>query len=113
MRALALAPGYSKIGMVVPPASGDWLDGRHTAIVTSLADQAFGTSTNTLDPQYHYVAIQFSITFVSEVSAGEELVAEGQVVSLAEGRGSTEITVRGPEGRLVARATGLVLAVPK
>lgn len=113
MRVVTLGPGYSKIGMTIPRSGSDRSGRVHQGVIMSLADQAFGTATNTLDPRYHYVAVQFSITFVGEATAGECLIAEGNVVYMEEGRGSTDILVHGADGRLVARASGAVLAIPK
>ena len=113
MRVVELNPGYSKIGMIVPRFGSDWSGAVHRGVIVSLADQAFGTATNTLDPRYHYVAVQFGITFVGETREGEYLTAAARVVHLGEGRGSTDILVHGADGRLVAKASGVVLAIPK
>ena len=113
MRVVALGPGYSKIGITVPRSGSDRSGRVHQGVIVSLADQAFGTATNTLDPRYHYVAVQFGITFVREAAAGESLTAEGHVVYMEEGRGSTDIFVHGADGRLLAKASGTVLAIPK
>lgn len=113
MRVMELNSGYSKIAMTVPRSGRDWLGAVHKGVIISLADQAFGTATNTLDPRYHYVAVQFGITFVTEAREGEGLTAEGRVVYVGEGRAATDILVHGADGRLVAKASGAVLALAK
>ena len=113
MRVLALGPGYSKIGMTVPQSGRGWYGHIHRGVIMSLADQAFGTATNTLDPRYHYVAVQFGISFVAEATVGERLTAEAHVVYMEEGHGSTDILVHGADGRVMARASGAVLAIPR
>lgn len=111
LRVLELDSGYAKVGSTVHPAGLDFRGQAHEALVVSLADQAFGTATNTLDPAYHYVAIQFSISFISSPRQGEAMVAEGRVAQLEGGRGVTDMTVLGAGGRVIAKASGIVLAI--
>jgi acyl-CoA thioesterase len=113
MRVLALGSGYSKVAMTFDPTWTDYLGEPHRGVLISLADQAFGTATNTLDPRFYYVAVQFGITFMAAPRLGEELTAEGRITSFGEGRGTTDMVVHGADGRLLAKASGAVLAIPR
>lgn len=113
LRVLALGAGYSRVALTLDPAWTGCFGGPSNGAIIALADQAFATATNTLDPRYHYVAIQFAITYLDPPQPGEALTAEGHVLSLREGHGTADMAVYGADGRVVAKASGAVLAIPR
>jgi len=104
-----LTKGYAKIKMPVRPEFLNFENMLHGGVVSSLLDQAFGCSLNTLD--YIYVAVQLNINFMSTVPAGETLFAEGKVVHAGRSLGIAEMTVSDSQGKLIARASGTTVSI--
>jgi len=108
MRVVALARGYARLELRVRPEFANFAGLTHGGLLMSLADHAFGCALNTLGRTY--VAVQFNIHFLGTATDGELLVAEGRVVHAGRTSGLGEMEVRNGGGRLVARATGTVVA---
>jgi acyl-CoA thioesterase len=104
-----LSKGYAKIKMPVRPEFLNFENMLHGGVVSSLLDQAFGCSLNTLD--YIYVAVQLNINFMSTAPAGETLYAEGKVVHAGRSLGIAEMTVSDSNGKLIARASGTTVSI--
>jgi acyl-CoA thioesterase len=104
-----LSKGYAKIKMPVRPEFLNFENMLHGGVVSSLLDQAFGCSLNTLD--YIYVAVQLNINFMSTAPAGETLYAEGKVVHAGRSLGIAEMTVSDSNGKLIARASGTTMSI--
>lgn len=104
-----LSKGYAKIKMPVRPEFLNFENMLHGGVISSLLDQAFGCSLNTLD--YVYVAVQLNINFMSTAPASETLYAEGKVVHAGRSLGIAEMTVSDSKGKLIARASGTTVSI--
>ena len=104
-----LSKGYAKIKMTVKPEFMNFENMLHGGVVSSLLDQAFGCSLNTLDQIY--VAIQLNINFMSSAPVGEMLTAEGKVLHAGRSLGIAEMTVSDSKGKLIARASGTTISI--
>ncbi len=111
MRVVELAPGYAKVELRLGKQFANFAGLIHGGLIMSLADHAFGCALNTLDRLY--VAVQFNIHFLSSAPAGQTLVAEGKVVHAGRTAGTGEMSVRDAAGRLIALATGAVVALDR
>lgn len=109
MQVVELSKGYAKITMALKGEYRNWAGFIHGGVLMSLADQAFGCATNTLDRVY--VAVQFSISLLAAPGPGDTLIAEGRVLHAGRTTGMAEMTVQDEQGRLVAKATGTVAAI--
>ncbi|MCL4531815.1 MAG: PaaI family thioesterase [Actinobacteria bacterium] len=109
MRVTELSRGHAKIKMALRDEHRNWASLIHGGVIMSLADQAFGCATNTLDRVY--VAVQFSISLLAAPGPGDTLVAEGRVLHAGRTTGMAEMTVHDETGRLVAKATGTVVGI--
>ncbi len=109
MQVLDLSRGYAKVTMDLKAEHTNWYDYVHGGVIMSLADQAFGCATNTLDRMY--VAVQFSISLVAAPAVGQLLTAEARVRHAGRTTGMAEMTVVDGQGRLIATAIGTVVAV--
>ncbi len=104
-----LSRGYAKIRMVVKKDFVNWENLIHGGVISSLLDQAFGCSLNTLD--YIYVAVQLSINFMSSAPVGETIYAESKVLHAGRSLGVAEMTVTDSKGKAIARATGTTVSL--
>lgn len=111
MRLLELSEGYARVEVTLRPEFANFAGLVHGGLLMSLADQAFGCALNTLDRLY--VATQFNIHILGGAAWGETLVAEGRVVHAGRTTGLGEMAVRDSSGRLVALATGAVVALQR
>jgi uncharacterized protein (TIGR00369 family) len=79
----------------------------HGGVITALADAAMGSALATLTPDgTRQVSFDLKLTIISAANAGETLQARGRVIHAGRRTGVCEATVTGPDGRLVAKATG-------
>jgi len=104
-----LSKGYAKIKMTVRPEFLNFENMLHGGVVSSLLDQAFGCSLNTLNQIY--VAVQLNINFMSSAPVGETLIAEGKVLHAGRSLGIAEMTVTDSKGKLIARASGTTVSI--
>lgn len=109
MRVLDLGPGYARVAMTLREEHLNFAGYIHGGVLMSLADQAFGCATNPVDALY--VATQFNIHFLAAASVGDTLIAEARVVHAGRSSGVTEMRVQDASDRLIALATGAVMAV--
>lgn len=109
MRLLELSEGYARVEVTLLPEFANFAGLVHGGLLMSLADQAFGCALNTLDRLY--VATQFNIHLLGGAAWGETIVAEGRVRHAGRTTGLGEMSVRTASGRLIALATGAVVAL--
>ncbi|MHB1004316.1 MAG: PaaI family thioesterase [Chloroflexota bacterium] len=109
MHVTAIAPGYARVELRLRPEFANFAGLTHGGLLMSLADHAFGCALNTLDRVY--VAVQFNIHFLGRPDPGALLVAEGKVMHAGRTAGTGEMTIRDESGRLIASATGAVVAL--
>lgn len=85
----------------------------HGGVITALADSAMGSSLATLMPDgTRQVSFDLKLTIISAAQVGETLQARGRVIHAGRRTGVCEATVTGPDGRLVAKATGSFAVYP-
>jgi acyl-CoA thioesterase len=107
MQLLELQTGYSKVTLRVLPEHENFNGLTFGGIIMAVADQAFGYAVNSV--RRPNVASQFNIHFVAPAKAGDELIAEGQVVKSGRRVSIAEMTVINQDGKLIARATGTTI----
>jgi uncharacterized protein (TIGR00369 family) len=79
----------------------------HGGFISMLADSAMGRALHSALPQSErHVTFDLKMNFINAVKAGERLRATGTVVRAGQRIALCECRVEGPEGRLVATATG-------
>lgn len=110
LRLLELSPGYARVSVSLDPEHVNFLGGVDGGLVMSLADYAFACSCNSLGKTR--VAIQFSTNFLSPPNTGDELVAEAITTHDGKTIALTEISVRGENNRVLAKATGTAFTIP-
>ena len=99
-----VAPGESRVSMVV---RADMLNGHgiaHGGMIFALADTAFAYVCN--GANHASVAAQASIVFLDKVGEGETLIAEASEVAREGRAGVTRVAVRAGDGRAIAEFTG-------
>ena len=104
MRITHIAPGEATIEMQV---TGDMLNGFDTCnggFITTLGDTAFAYACNTRNEIT--VASGLSVDFVAPGRPGDVLVAEAREQSQAGRTGVYDVTIRNPQGQLVALFRG-------
>jgi acyl-CoA thioesterase len=107
MQLLELKLGYSRVFLKVLPEYENFNGVTFGGITMAVADQAFGYAVNSVNRPN--VASQFNIHFVAAVKAGDELIAEGQVVKSGRRVSIAEMTVTNQDGKLIAKATGTTI----
>ena len=107
MQLLELKPGYSRVFLKVLPEYENFNGVTFGGITMAVADQAFGYAVNSVNRPN--VASQFNIHFVAAVKAGDELIAEGQVVKSGRRVSIAEMKVTNQDGKLIAKATGTTI----
>lgn len=79
----------------------------HGGMISTLADSAMGKALQTGSRRvYRSVSFDLKLTFISAAKVGERLRATGHVVHTGRRTAVTECRVEGPDGRLVATASG-------
>ncbi|MDQ2943696.1 MAG: PaaI family thioesterase, partial [Candidatus Dormibacteraeota bacterium] len=79
----------------------------HGGMISTLADSAMGRSVRTLKPGVvRAMSFDLKLNFISAAKIGETLRATGQVVHAGRRTVVTECRVVGPDGKLVATASG-------
>ena len=111
MRVVELTPGYAKIAMRLRPEYQNFNGLIFGGIVMAVADQAFAYASNSL--AYPSIASQFNIHFVAGAGVNDELTAECRVVRSSRRVGISEIMVTNQNDKLIAKATGTTIPVPR
>ncbi|MDA8218099.1 MAG: PaaI family thioesterase [Dehalococcoidales bacterium] len=111
MRLVELAHGYAKVELEVSSQFANFAGLPHGGVLMSLADHAFGCALNTLGRTY--VAVQFNMHLLGAPTPGSLIQAEARVVHAGRTMGMAEMAVRYPDGRLLASATGTVVALQR
>jgi acyl-CoA thioesterase len=79
----------------------------HGGMISTLADSAMGLSVRTLKPGVvRSMSFDLKLTFISAAKIGETLRATGRVIHAGRRTVVTECRVEGPDGKLVATASG-------
>jgi uncharacterized protein (TIGR00369 family) len=79
----------------------------HGGMISALADSAMGRSLRTIKPGVvRSMSFDLKLSFISAAKVGETLRATGRVVHAGRRTAVTECRVEGPNGRLVATASG-------
>lgn len=101
----AAREGYARVALDAEEAMLNGHGSVHGGVIFTLADTAFAYACNSRNEAA--VAQQASIVFVSPGQAGERLVAEAVEQSVQGRSGVYTVTVRAPQGRVVAVFQGL------
>ncbi len=101
----AAGEAVSRVVMTVLPEMLNGHGTTHGGMIFALADTAFAYACNSRNEVN--VAQSASISYLSPAHAGERLVAEAREVGNDGRTGVYEVTVRGPDGRIVAVFQGL------
>ncbi len=107
IKLLEVSPGYAKVSMKMRPEYLTFNGFIFGGIITSVADQAFACSTNSMGRAS--IATQFNVHFVAGAAPDDELMAEGRVLRKGRRVDICEIAVSNQDGRLIARATGTAI----
>ena len=79
----------------------------HGGMISTLADSAMGRALRTLSPGVaRAMSFDLKLNFISAATIGETLRATGRVVHAGRRTVVTECRVEGPDGKLVATASG-------
>ena len=79
----------------------------HGGMISTLADSAMGLSVRTLKPGVvRSMSFDLKLSFISAARIGETLRATGRVIHAGRRTVVTECRVEGPDGKLVATASG-------
>ena len=78
----------------------------HGGMISTLADIGMARAVRTLPGIVRQVSFDLKLTFISAGKLGEKLQATGRVVHAGRRTAVAECRVEGPEGKLVATASG-------
>ena len=104
-----LSRGYARVSMKMREEFLNWEGMVHGGVISSLIDQAFGNSLNTLENIY--VAVQLNVNFISAPEVGDIISAESKVVRAGRSVGITEMTASDSNGKVIAKATGTTVSM--
>jgi acyl-CoA thioesterase len=82
----------------------------HGALIFAVADVAFALAVNSITDA---VGVQWSLNIFRPARAGERLIAQAQLIHRGRQLLVCELTVSGPEGRLIARGQATALPAPR
>lgn len=108
MKIVELSRGYARVKLELRKEFLTWDNLVQGGVITSLADQAFGYSVNTMDNVH--VAVQLNVNFLKSPPAGETIFAESRVLHAGRTMGVCEISVADSKGKAIARATGTTVS---
>lgn len=79
----------------------------HGGMISTLADSAMGLSVRTVGPKVmRGMSFDLKVTFISAARVGETLRATARVIHAGNRTAVAECRVEGPDGNLVATASG-------
>ena len=79
----------------------------HGGMISTLADSAMGRSVRTLKPGVvRAMSFDLKLSFITAAKIGEKLRATGCVIHAGRRTVVTECRIEGPDGKLVATASG-------
>lgn len=108
MRIVELSHGYAKVKLELRQEFLTWDGFVQGGVISSLIDQAFGYSINTLENVY--VAVQLNVNFLNSPSVGDTITAESRVLHAGRSAGICEMSVFDSKGKLVARGSGTTIS---
>jgi len=76
---LEISEGYSRVSLVMRPEFQNFHGIVFGGIIMSLADQAFGSASNSM--AYPSVASNLNVYFIASAKVGDTLTAEGRVIN--------------------------------
>ncbi|MFC1919591.1 PaaI family thioesterase [Chloroflexota bacterium] len=109
MKIEELSRGYARVNMKMREEFLNWDGMVHGGVISSLIDQAFGNSLNTLENVY--IAVQLNVNFISAPSVDDTIYAESKVVRAGRSVGITEMTASDSKGKVIAKATGTTVSM--
>ena len=110
IKPVSIEPGKTVLRVTLGPSHDNSMGMAHGGLTLTLVDVAMGSAArSTLDEGFRVITVDVQAQFL-EPGRGT-LVAEGRVVRAGRSLIYTEADVRDGEGRLVARATGVMKAV--
>ncbi len=104
---LEISHGYSKVSLTMRPEFQNFHGIIFGGIIMSLADQAFGSASNSMT--YPSVASNLNVYFISSAMVGDKLTAEATVIKSGRKAGFTEVTVVNQDNKLIAKAAGITI----
>ncbi|MBI5444996.1 MAG: hotdog fold thioesterase [Deltaproteobacteria bacterium] len=105
MRCLEVAPGFSRVEMVLGEDMVNFFGIGHGGAVFSLIDTAFETACNSHGTMA--LALNVNITYISATKPGDRLTAEAKEESRTPRTATYEVRVTRETGELVALAQAL------
>ena len=104
---LEISEGYSRGSLVMRPEFQNFHGIVFGGIIMSLADQAFGSASNSM--AYPSVASNLNVYFIASAKVGDTLTAEGRAIKSGRKAGFTEVTAVNQDNKLAAIATGFTI----
>ena len=99
--------GVAVVDMTPTPDMANSMGFVHGGMISTLADSAMGRSLRTIKPGVSKsMSFDLKLSFISAAKVGEKLRATGRVVHAGRRTAVTECRVEGPDGRLIATASG-------
>lgn len=99
--------GVAVIEMVPAAEMTNFAGVVHGGFISMLADSAMGRALHSALPEgERHFTFDLKMNFINPVQSGERLRATGRVVRAGQRIALCECRVEGPDGRLVASATG-------
>ncbi len=105
VKILGARKGYAKLSMVIRKDMLNGFDLAHGGMIFFLADTAFAYACNSHNVAS--VALHASITFLSPIKFGEEIVAEAEEEATSGRSGVYKVVVYGGDGRRAAIFEGV------
>jgi acyl-CoA thioesterase len=104
---LEISHGYSRVALTMRPEFQNFHGFIFGGIIMSLADQAFGSASNSI--AYPSVASNLNVYFISSAKVGDRLTAECKVIKSGRKAGFSEVTIVNQDNKLIAKATGITI----
>ena len=107
MEAVATGEGTATVEMTPTEDMTNHSGFVHGGMISTLADSAMGRSVRTLKPGVvRAMSFDLKLNFITAAKIGERLRATGRVIHAGRRTVVTECRVEGPDGKLVATASG-------
>ena len=97
--------GYARCSIIVKQEHMNAVGRAHGALLYAMADQAFAVASNSTGVMA--IAVSFSINYVASAMAGERVTSEATPVNIGRKVSVWNISVFGPDERLIASGQGV------